>query len=135
MKSFIIKFLISLLYLSIITFSANSEVVNKIEIDGNERISSETIIAYSGIVKGNNYEINEVNEIIKNLFDTGFFENVSISIQNKILKMVVIENPIINMISLCHYSQKYVVQNILLNHQKSFDSYLSLLVSFVTLLY
>ena len=100
MKSFIIKFLISLLYLSIITFSANSEVVNKIEIDGNERISSETIIAYSGIVKGNNYEINEVNEIIKNLFDTGFFENVSISIQNKILKMVVIENPIINMISL-----------------------------------
>ena len=82
------------------TVDTGNKAAGKIEIDGNDRISNETIIAYSGIVKGNNYEINEVNEIIKNLFDTGFFENVSISIQNKILKMAVIENPIINTIIL-----------------------------------
>ncbi len=76
-----------------------SEVVKKINVNGNERVSKDTIIMFSSIKI--NDEINQkiLNNSLKLLYETNFFENVSYSFENNILKINVIENPIINTIS------------------------------------
>ena len=44
-----------------------SEIVNKVEVKGNERISLETIVIFGDITKGNNYESSDINLLIKNI--------------------------------------------------------------------
>ena len=93
------------LFISIILFfiflSAHShaEVVKKIEIKGNVRISAETIAIFGDISVGKNYEISDINSLIKKLYDTTFFSNISVVVKNNILSVTVKENPIINSIT------------------------------------
>ncbi len=77
---------------------ATSEIVNKISIEGNERIPSETIKLFSAVKIGDNIDNNRLNSIIENLYNTNFFENVSSKISNNTLTIVVKENPIIGSI-------------------------------------
>ena len=79
-------------------FKVNSEVLKKTEVYGNERIAVETIVVYGGIEKGKNYSQEDINNIIKNLYDTKFFSNISVDFSNGILKINVEENPIIESI-------------------------------------
>ena len=72
-----------------------SEVIKDIKINGNDRISKETILMFSEVRINNNYDKNNLNDILKNLYDTDFFNNVSISLNNNILEITVEENPII----------------------------------------
>ena len=76
-----------------------AETVSKIEINGNKRISSETIKVY-GQIKPINSDFTEgdINKILINLYETNFFNNIDISIENNILKIDVEEYPIINQI-------------------------------------
>ena len=90
------SFFIILLFLSSKAFS---DTVNKIEIIGNDRISNETIKLFISVnIKD---EINEVklNNIVKDLYDTDFFKDISVSFDNQILSIKVLENPIIENIS------------------------------------
>jgi outer membrane protein assembly factor BamA len=48
-------------------------VVKKIEIKVNERISAETITIFGDMSVGKNYEISDINSLIKKLYDTTFF--------------------------------------------------------------
>jgi outer membrane protein insertion porin family len=75
---------------------AYSEIVNKIEIFGNERISSETIKMFSDVTTQQNLNQNEINKILKRLYDTNFFKDVQVSFKNSVLKIEVSENPIID---------------------------------------
>jgi outer membrane protein insertion porin family len=74
------------------------EIVNKIEITGNERISSETIIMFSDVKTQQDLNQNEINKILKNLYETNFFKNIEVSFKNNVLKIKVNENPIIDKI-------------------------------------
>ena len=99
MKS--IKILLkSFFFITIILSSYGySEIVNKIEIIGNDRISNETIKLFIPIkIKD---EINDVklNQILQELYDTEYFKDVSVKFENKTLLINVIENPIIENIS------------------------------------
>ena len=67
-----------LLLLTISSVKAN-EVINKIVINGNQRISEETIKIYGEIDKNQKINENEINLIIKNLYSTNFFEDVDVS--------------------------------------------------------
>ena len=83
---------IILLFLSSKAFS---DTINKIEIIGNDRISDETIKLFISVnIKD---EINEVklNNIVKDLYDTDFFKDISVNFDNQILSIKVLENPII----------------------------------------
>ena len=85
----------------IFTFSlvnSYAEVVKKVIVEGNERISNETIVIYGDIELGKNYETSDVNLLIKKLYETNFFSNISVDIENNALKIIVKENPIINTI-------------------------------------
>ena len=72
------------------------EIVNKIEIVGNERISSETITMFSDVKIQQTLDQNEINKILKSLYDTNFFDNVEVSFKSNVLKIKVSENPIID---------------------------------------
>ena len=86
-----------LFYLSLTPLFA--EVVEKIEIQGNERISKETILLFSKTKIKDDLNSNHINEILKSLYDTNFFLDVSVEFKSKILTILVDENPIIENIT------------------------------------
>ena len=89
----IIAFLI--LFFTFYNVYSYSEVVNKVDVQGNDRISSETIMIFGDIVIGNNYEESDVSLLIKKLYETRFFSNISVELANNKLTIVVEENPIV----------------------------------------
>lgn len=90
------NFLISFLFILLITSNLKAEVVNKFNIQGNERISSETIKIYGDLKENKNYSESDLNKILKDLYETEFFENINLEIKNNELNIVVNEYPYIN---------------------------------------
>ncbi len=86
------------IFLFFLTTYANAEIVNKVEISGNKRISDETIKVYGEITLKENYDTAKINEIIKNLYETNFFENINVALKNGVLKIDLKEYPTINSI-------------------------------------
>ena len=85
----------------LLTFISNvyAEIVTKIEINGNKRISSETIKVYGQIKPTNsNFTDGDINNILTNLYETNFFKDIDIIIENNTLKINVEEYPLINQI-------------------------------------
>ena len=72
-----------------------AETINSIKIEGNERVSSETIKMFSGIDVGTEFTASKSNIILKNLYESNFFSNVSVNFTNNQLLIVVKEYPII----------------------------------------
>ena len=90
------KFFLHLIILSIfLCFSAYSKNYKNIIINGNERISNETILVFSEIVQNKTLDENFINDILKRLYKSGFFKDVSVKIENNNLTINVLENPII----------------------------------------
>ena len=90
------KFFLHLIALSIfLTFSSYAKNYEKIIINGNERISNETIIVFSEISEDKFLNENSINDILKKLYKSGFFKDVSVEIENDNLTISVLENPII----------------------------------------
>ena len=73
-----------------------AEVIKKVDVQGNERISKETILIYGDVSIGKNYETSDLNLIIKKLFESNFFSNISVKLENNKLSIVVEENPLID---------------------------------------
>jgi len=84
----------------LIFFNLHAEMVQKVVVTGNDRISDETIKVYGEITLGKDYSIAEVNNILKNLYGTNFFDNVQVSINNATLNILVKEYAVINFIEL-----------------------------------
>lgn len=76
-----------------------AEKISKIEYVGCKRIERETIESYLPIQEGDECDADSINEALKALTETGFFENVDISIKGSVLVINVKEAPIINKIS------------------------------------
>jgi len=74
---------------------AFADVLKKIEVSGNKRISSETIKVYGEIQLNKDYQNDDINDVIKKLYNTNFFSNISTNFSNGVLKINVTENPII----------------------------------------
>ena len=90
------RFFIQLILLSIfLTFSSYSKNYEKIIINGNERISNETILVFSEIQDNIPLDENSINEILKKLYKSGFFKDVTVKIESNNLIIEVLENPII----------------------------------------
>tara|TARA_B100000212_G_scaffold215154_1_gene162675 strand:+ start:1243 stop:3534 length:2292 start_codon:yes stop_codon:yes gene_type:complete len=78
--------------------SAHASQTNIVEIvvQGSKRIDPETIIAFGKIKVGEEFNEVKLNETIKNLFNTGLFADVQLSLQDGLLTINVEENPLIN---------------------------------------
>ena len=77
-----------------------AEKVLKIEISGNDRIPPETIKMLSNINLGDDVSPKQINNLIKELYETNFFKNIEISLENNILSLFIEENPIISNIKI-----------------------------------
>ena len=120
-----LKNIFIVILLSLITAkSVYADIINKITISGNERVNTETIKMFGGIKVGENLNSNDLNKILKNLYETNFFENVNISINESILLINVTENPIIQNLIINGIEnkslKKKIVENILLKEKNPF---------------
>ena len=88
-------FLHFILFTIILTFSSYSKNYEKVIVNGNERISNETILVFSEIQDNKTLDENSINEILKKLYRSGFFKDVNVKIENNNLVIEVLENPII----------------------------------------
>ena len=71
------KFLYSLCFFGLLfTSNLNAEILKKVEIQGNSRISSETIKVYGEIELNKDYSNDDINSIIKKLYNTKFFSKI-----------------------------------------------------------
>ena len=75
--------------------STFSEVIKEFKIEGNERVSSSTIVNFSEVKKNSELSPSDFNKVLKNLYSTTFFEDVSLSVDNVILSINVKEYPIV----------------------------------------
>ena len=92
------KILIITLILNFFFSILNAEIIKKIEINGNKRISDETIKVYGEFRDslGQDLSKSDLDRILKNLYLTDFFENVSIEIINNTLTIDLKEYPVVN---------------------------------------
>ena len=95
MLNLIKKFFITISIFLIAESISNAEIVNKLNIEGNERISNETMAVFGDIVLGKNYEPSDISLLIKKLYETNFFSNIRAEVKNGVLTIIVLENPII----------------------------------------
>ena len=106
-----------------ITF-VNAEIIKSISISGNERISDETIIIFSKINIGDDLIIDDLNQIIFNLYETDFFKNVSVSLNNNILNINVNENNLVQSVEINGVKNKKLkealINQLLLTEKKSY---------------
>ena len=93
------KILVALiLFLQVFCIKSFAEIVDKIEVEGNQRITLETIAIFGDIAIGKDYESSDINLLNKKLYATNFFSNISVELKSGVLKIIVEENPIINLI-------------------------------------
>jgi outer membrane protein insertion porin family len=111
MKILSIIFKLFTFYIIFIT-PVYSEIINKIIINGNERISNETIKMFSKVSLNEEILDENLNLIIKNLYNTKYFEDVRISFNNNTLTIHVKEYPIIQKINYSGIKSKTILENI-----------------------
>ena len=103
---------LALLFNISIIFSGKSEVVKDYDIKGNDRIPTETILMFSNFKIGDDLKENEINIILKNLYETNFFQNVELKFTNNKLFIVVKENPLIQNIDYNGVKSKKILEEI-----------------------
>jgi len=122
-KVILLSFILNFIFLS---FSF-SEIIKKIQIEGNTRISDETILMFSKINVGKNFETLMLNELLKNLYDSNFFSDVSVKFENNIILINVEEAPLIKDIKISGIKaekfKKLIKESLLLKQRGSFNNF------------
>ncbi len=90
------KKLLIIIFLIFFNNILSAEIIKKIEITGNERVSDETVKVYGNISINKDINNLEINKIIKNLYSTNFFEDIDVSVSNETLFIKLVEYPVIN---------------------------------------
>ena len=119
-----LKYGILLILFFLKTSIALSEIIKEIKILGNDRISDETILVFSNISENQNINDTEVNTILKNLYETDFFDNIKVEFKDNILNIQVTENPMVYNIKFeglkSKSLQKVLLENINLKERSSY---------------
>tara|TARA_Y100000591_G_scaffold325703_1_gene347064 strand:- start:1522 stop:3765 length:2244 start_codon:yes stop_codon:yes gene_type:complete len=117
------KFVLALIIIFLFNFNYSyAEKIKKFEITGNDRISDETIILFSEYNINDDISQSNLNEIIKNLYKTYFFQNIDIDFTNNILSIKVSENPLIQSVTFTGIKRTSLtdqIKNIILQKEKS----------------
>lgn len=73
--------------------------IESITVRGNQRIESRTVLSYLGMKPGDQFTQAGVDDSLKALYATGFFEDVKIQISGNTLLVDVVENPVISRVA------------------------------------
>jgi outer membrane protein insertion porin family len=85
----------SLLFCILAITISYAEVVKKVKVEGNVRVSPETIVLFGDIRLNEEYNAQKINELSKILYDTDFFSYLEINLNNGVLEILVKENAIV----------------------------------------
>ena len=123
-------FFVMLIFINSISFVLSSEItqikdIRNIEVDGNIRISDETVLLFADLDSFETIDQKSLNQILKNIYDSNFFENVSVELITDQLFINVSEKPLIENLSITGIKSKTIkneIQNILsLKNRSSYD--------------
>ena len=95
--------------------SLPAEIINKLEITGNQRVSSETIKMFANVTEGNDFDSNDFNTTLKNLYNTNFFDLIELKIVKDTLLIYVEEFPIIQNVSIEGIDKKKIKDELFKN--------------------
>mgnify|MGYP001193977780 CR=1 FL=1 len=105
-----------------------SEIIKKIEISGNKRISNETILMFSQVDLGQSINNRKINQILKDLYNSNFFNNVSVKVENNMLYINVDEAPLIKDMNISGVKaekfKKIIRDSFILKPRGSFNEFL-----------
>ena len=129
MTKLIYKTILFLIFFSFISTPwLRAEVIEKIDIEGNQRISSETIKMFAGVSVSDDLSESDLNEILKKLYNTNFFDLVSVKILKNKLLIKVKENPIIQNITFEGIKSSKILdelrKSVVLKSRSSFSEFL-----------
>ena len=113
--NFLKLYLNVIFFILLFNFHASSEVIEKFNINGNQRISSNTIIVFSEVNIGQEIKNDDLNLILKNLYNTKYFEDVRLTLENNILNIFVKEYPVIQKINYNGIKSNTILENITSN--------------------
>ena len=93
-----IKITFIYLFLSFSAFANEVNDIKEINIDGLQRINYDTVLSYGEVNIDIDYTESLSNNIIKKLYDTQLFSDISVNYIDNILTINVKENPTINLV-------------------------------------
>ena len=106
---------------------AFADIFAEYNVTGNERVTDRTILNFSKLKKDVNLSDIDLNKGLKNIYDSGFFEEVNLNIKNNILNINVKEYPIIQAVEFKGIkAKKYIKvlsENIELKSKSSFNKF------------
>ena len=83
-----------------LSFQSFAETINKIEFSGLNLTPKSTVMSKLPVKIGDTYNSTTSNKIISSLFDTGYFSDIQVELNNDILLIALIENPRIKIINI-----------------------------------
>ncbi len=92
--------------------SSNAQIYDEIRVNGNERLSVETIIMFSGLKISEDIKNKDINLSIKKLYETNYFKDIKIFTDKKIIEISIIENPIIQSIKINGIKNKSILTQV-----------------------
>jgi len=87
------------LFLIAFVGSANAAVISRVDVNGNQRMDAESVRILANVKAGDNVNSEQINNIAKDLQASGYFEKVDVKLNGGILKIDVIESPVVNMVT------------------------------------
>ena len=106
---------------------AKAEFVNNIVVNGNDRVSSETIIILGDIAKDKEYTDTTLSNIINDLYETNFFSDIKLEILKGTLHVNVTENKVIQSIEINGVKTKkireFIKENIILKDKSPYNKF------------
>jgi len=103
------KYFLSFVFLSFSTF-LYAEKINSIKVQGLDSVSRGTVLNYLPLETGDEYSLDSSDSIIKELYKTGLFKNVSVSFEENIVSIIVKENPVIKFVEFADLSDSILPQ-------------------------
>jgi outer membrane protein insertion porin family len=119
------KLILSLMLAVIPLCAFGQELIEKIEIFGNERVTKETVMYYLSSREGDYYNDELLRKDFRVLWSTGFFANIRIEeeqgIKGKVVKIYLEENPVIK--TIVYKTGSKVKEDDIVNKLKEKDEY------------
>ena len=129
-KGFMFKIskLLLILFFSLMVLGVKADIIKNIEVYGNQRVSTDTVKMFSKIEIGQKITDENLNQVLKNIYDSTFFKNVSVELKNQILEINVEEYPIIENIKYSGIKANKIIElikeNRSLQSRSSYSDYL-----------
>ena len=100
-KFLLLKYTFVFIFINLLLISNSySKIIKKINVSGNDRVSKETVIMFSNLKIGDNFDNTNLNNSLKDLYYTDYFKNVSITFDKGVINILVSENPIIQFVKI-----------------------------------